>query len=151
MTLKNIESKLALMPIRDQIDLLEKALKQMPGQMEFTPVHHFSKGIYARELFIPAGTIIVGKIHKYENLNTVVGDITVLTEEGVKRLTGYNTFTSPPGTKRVGYAHKDTVWMCVHATEETDLEKLEEELIAKTYDDVCLDYIEIEAIEGGCE
>jgi len=137
------------LPIRAKIDRIEAAMKQMEGQLDLPPVHHFSKGLYARELFIPKGTLIVGKIHKYECLNTMLGDISVLTEEGVKRLTGFHTFTSAPGVKRVGYTHKDTIWICYHASEETNLEKLEDELIAKTYDDVALDTIEIEALTGG--
>jgi hypothetical protein len=43
---------------------------------------------------------------------------------------------SKPGIKRVGYAHEDTVWITVHPTDETDLDKLEENLIAKSFDEV---------------
>jgi hypothetical protein len=39
---------------------------------------------------------------------------------------------SKPGIKRAGYAHSDTVWICIHPTDETDLEKLEEHFIAQT-------------------
>ncbi len=134
---------------RAKIASIEAYLKSLPDQLDLPPVHHFSKGLYARELFIPKHTIIVGKIHKYENLNTMMGDISVLTEDGIKRLTGLHTFTSPPGVKRVGWTHEDTTWICYHATEETDLDKLEDELIAKTYDEVCLTTVEIEALTGG--
>jgi hypothetical protein len=141
--------EIANLPIREKIDRIEKFLKNLPDQMDIPPVHHFSKGLYARELFIPKHTLIVGKIHKYQCLNTMIGDISVLTEDGVKRLTGVKTFTSPPGVKRVGWTHSDTMWICYHATEETDLDKLEDELIAKTYDEVCLETIDIEALTGG--
>ncbi len=122
--------------IREQIAKLETALLKLP-QVETPITHRFSKGIYAREMFIPKGTLLIGKIHKFENLNIISqGDISVLTEEGVKRIKAPCTIVSPPGAKRVGYAHEDTTWTCIHATEETDLEKIEEEVIAKTFEDV---------------
>jgi hypothetical protein len=43
---------------------------------------------------------------------------------------------SRPGTKRVGYAHEDTIWTTIHATEETDMEKVEKELIAADYEEI---------------
>jgi hypothetical protein len=35
--------------------------------------------------------------------------------------------------------HEDTIWTTVHATDETDLEKLEEEIIAKTFEELEMD------------
>lgn len=120
---------------RGKILALEDAMRQMP-QVEIPPVHYFSKGLYAREIFIPKGTLLTGKIHKTEHLNIISkGDISVVTEEGTKRIQAPFTMVAKPGTKRVGYAHEDTVWTTIHATEETDLEKIEHELIAPTFED----------------
>ena len=104
---------------------------------EVCPVkHHFSKGIYAREMFIPAGVVIIGKIHKHRHLSIISrGVVSVLTEEGVKKLTGPITFESFPGAKRVVYCHEDTTWTTLHLTEETEIDKLEDDIIAKTYED----------------
>ena len=44
------------------------------------------------------------------------------------------TIISQPGTKRVGYAHVDSIWTNYHATKETDVEKIEAELVTETYD-----------------
>jgi len=121
---------------REFILAVEGRMRELPAQMEIEPVHHFSKGIYARELRIPAGTLLTGKIHKFENLNIISqGDISVFTEEGVKRIQAPCTIVSPPGTKRIGYAHTDTVWTTIHATEETGLEALESELIAASFEE----------------
>ena len=121
---------------REFILAVEGKMRELPGQMEIEPIHHFSKGIYARELRIPAGTLLTGKIHKFENLNIISqGDISVFTEEGVKRIQAPCTLVSPPGTKRIGYAHTDTVWTTIHATEETDLQALESELIAASFEE----------------
>lgn len=118
---------------RKKICDLESAILEFP-QLDLPLVHRFSKGIYARELFIPKGTVLVGKIHRHENLNIISqGDITVLTEEGAKRVKAPYSCVSPPLTKRIGYAHEDTVWTTIHASDETDLGKLEDELILKEF------------------
>jgi quercetin dioxygenase-like cupin family protein len=121
--------------IREKLARLEAAL--FAGQTVELPVkHHFSRGVYARELFIPKGTVLVGKIHKYSQINIVSrGDISVLTEDGIKRVKAGDTIVSEPGIKRAGYAHEDTVWTTIHGTHETDLEKLEQELIAASFED----------------
>ena len=55
---------------------------------------------------------------------------------GLKRIVGPCTMVSTAGTKRALYAHEDTTWTTIHANpdEERDIEKLEDFIIAKTYD-----------------
>jgi quercetin dioxygenase-like cupin family protein len=114
---------------REAIVRLENEIRQLP-QESIEPVHRFSEGVYAREITIPAGCVLTGKVHKTVHLNIISkGDITVWTEEGMKRIKAPFTLVSQPGTKRVGYAHEDTVWTTIHGTHETDLEKLEQDLI----------------------
>tara|TARA_R100001530_G_C4315947_1_gene154389 strand:- start:1197 stop:1688 length:492 start_codon:yes stop_codon:yes gene_type:complete len=101
--------------------------------------HTFSDGIYVREIFIPAGMFIVGKIHKHDHPNFLLsGEVTVVTEDGIEDLKGPLSIMSKAGTKRALYAITDLVWITVHAnpTNTEDLKELEEEIIAPTY----LDY-----------
>jgi hypothetical protein len=99
--------------------------------------HVFAPGAYGRTLSFPRGAIIVGKIHKHAHLNVLSkGDVLVFTESGgLERLIGPKTMVSPPGTKRALLALEDTVWTTVHLTDETDLEKIEEHVIAKSYEE----------------
>lgn len=121
--------------LRIKIERLEGMMKQVEAQVEIEPVHHFAKGLYAREIFIPKGTLLTGKIHKEEHLNIISkGEISVLTEQGPQRVKAPCTIVSKPGTKRVGYAHEDTVWITIHATQETEVEKIDEELVVDTYE-----------------
>lgn len=114
---------------REAINALELEMFKHP-QLEIQVKHYFSPGIYAREVFIPAGTLVTGQIHKYEHLNIMSqGDMSVMTEDGMKRVKAPFTIVSPAGTKRIAYTHSDTVWTTIHATDETDLNKLEAELI----------------------
>jgi hypothetical protein len=113
-------------PTHEQIIRLEREIDKLP-QVELPVRHYFTPGLYAREMTIPAGTVLTGKIHKTTHLNIVsAGDITVWTEDGMKRIQAPFTFISYPGTKRVGMTHSETVWTTLHVTEETDLEVLED-------------------------
>ena len=143
-----VERRLA---IRHFISEAERKIALMPP---VDPVmrHHFSKGIYAREMFIPAGTVLTGKIHRHEHLNIIsCGDISVLTEEGPRRIVAPYTVVSAPGTKRLGYAHADTVWTTIHATHETDLELLEEEFITQEYEPILVERFTEDAICLGAQ
>lgn len=116
-------------PTREQIIKLEQALKTLP-QLEIETNHYRVAGLYAREIRIPAGTILTGKVHKAEHLNIVSqGEIIVWTEAGMKHIKAPFVLPSYPGAKRVGLALVDTVWVTIHATDKTDLDELEEELI----------------------
>ena len=94
-----------------QVDRLEAAIRRQLPLLDLPPVHHFADGIYARELFIPAGTLLTGKIHKTQHINIISkGKITVWSAfEGVKIVEAPCTFVAEPGTRRVGYAHEDTI------------------------------------------
>jgi hypothetical protein len=97
---------------------------------------------YAREMLIPKGTLIIGKIHRHEHLNFIAkGKVTVFTEFGQKDLEGPCTFVSEIGLKRAVYALEDTLWTTVHLTEfvgEENLDKIESEVISPSYNDMGL-------------
>lgn len=115
-------------PTLPQIYDLEKLILDGP-QVDLPIRHYFAPGLYAREMFIPAGTVLTGAVHKTEHISLFVGDITVLTDGGMKRLTGHHTITSKPGAKRVGYAHADTWCTGFFPTDKTDLAELENDLV----------------------
>ncbi len=115
--------------------------------------HLFAPDIYVRTIFIPAGTYIVGKIHKHAHANILSkGRVTVVTESGgLEHLEGPVQMVSEPGTKRAVYAHTDVVWTTIHPnpTNTEDLQELEEATIAKTYEEYLLmnNEIEVPSIE----
>jgi len=109
------------------------------GDNELCPLKHsFSDGIYVREIKIPAGMYIVGKIHKHEHPNFLLsGIVDVVTEQGTTTLEGPLSMISPAGTKRALYAKTDLVWITVHSnpTNTQDLKELESIVIADSYDE----------------
>ena len=98
--------------------------------------HHFAEGSYAREMFIPAGSMIIGKIHRHSHVNVISkGRIFVATEFGSEVLEAPHTFVSQPGTKRAVYALTDTIWTTIHVVgDERDLAKIEAIVIAPDYE-----------------
>ncbi|MBD1412794.1 hypothetical protein NUJ30_08760 [Burkholderia contaminans] len=116
----------------DYVNRLEAEVSKLP-QAACPVWHHFAPGLYARQMFIPAGTVLTGAVHKTEHLCIVSGDIDVTTDDGVRRITAQQlVIKSAPGAKRAGFTHADTFWTTVHATDETDLDKLVVELTEST-------------------
>ncbi len=121
-------------------NLLE--LQAAMGQSDLPTVdcplqHSFIDGVYVRTINIPAGTMLVGKIHKHSHANILSkGEVLVITEDGGREhLKGPLTMVSPAGCKRAVKALTDTTWTTIHRTDETDLDKIEDCVIAKTYED----------------
>jgi hypothetical protein len=119
---------------RAQLYALQAAIGDLPP-VDFPLQHVFAPGVYARTIFIPAGSVLVGKIHKHKHVNILSqGEVTVVTEAGgTEKLVGPLTMVSEPGTKRAVFAHTDTTWTTIHLTDSTDLAVIEDEVIAKTY------------------
>lgn len=117
-------------PSYEQLRELEHAMLTQLEPAEAPVEHHFAYGIYGREMFIPAGTMLTGKIHRFSTMNILLeGEITVTTPDGMKRLSAPAIFTSPPGCKKAGYAHTDVRWVNVHPTKLTDVASIERKFI----------------------
>lgn len=123
--------------MRQSIVAAESALLADPNHITQPPTRHiFAQGLYAREVTLPAGWAGVGKVHCQEHLFMVTkGDLSVLTDEGPIRVQAPYVLVTKPGAKRVMYAHEETVLMTVHATTETDVEKLEADLVANSFEE----------------
>jgi len=121
---------LPVKPTYDQIRALEHEIAKLPA-VETPLTHHFADGVYGREMFIPAGTVITGKIHRTATLNILLSGELHITGEGgeVKRITAPQVFVTEPGTKKVCYAHTDARFMNVHPTKLRDLSAIEAKFI----------------------
>ena len=113
---------------------------------QMNPVKHtFAGGCYIREIFNPAGMVLVTKIHKKEHpFFLMKGKMSILTEDGVKTVEAPHNGVTKPGTKRVIFTHEDCVFITVHATDKTTPEEVEEDVIAKDFNDkdISLDDVE---------
>lgn len=105
-------------------------MKKRP-QVEIPTKHYYSPGIYAREITVPAGVILMGMLHKCPQMNILSkGTIRVLVDNEIKELTAPFTVMSPAGTKRIAFTVTEVVWTTVLHTFKTDPEDIEKEFIA---------------------
>jgi hypothetical protein len=123
-----------MMDVREAVEQIEDAMQGMPPA--FLPIkHYFANGMYAREMTMPAGAIVTGAIHKTTHFCILSqGRVRVMSEDGIDEFVAPAIIISQPGTKRAIHALEDTVWTNIHATNETDLDKLVEELTESTVD-----------------
>lgn len=118
--------------IRQKVFKAEACMLQIP-QIKLEHFDHFSYGLYARELKIPKDCVIVGKLHKYPQLNILAeGEIEVLVDDEIKYLKAPIVISSSAGTKRIARALTDVTWITIHATNETNVDKIEEYFIAQS-------------------
>jgi quercetin dioxygenase-like cupin family protein len=121
--------------LRRKIDELQETMKAMP-QTEIPVKNTFSGGVYAREIMIPKGTVVIGKVHLTEHLNICLkGDLTFLTIDGPKRMKGPAMFSAPAGTKKLAYANEDSIWVNVHPAISNDPEEIVEAITVDSFAD----------------
>ena len=114
------------------IEKLEATLLELP-QIDCPLTHRFAPGVYLREIFMPAGTFVIGHEHKTEHFNVVIQGCALVTIDGeVQEIVAPRTFVSGAGVRKVLYIQEDMIWQTIHPTRETDLLKLEDELITKS-------------------
>lgn len=113
----------------DKVQALQNQMLKLP-QIELPTEHIFHGGMYCRQVWRPAGCVIVGKVHKKEHFYMVVaGTVRVTTDEGVQELTGPFLLCSKPGTKRAVYAVTDALCMTIHRADSDTVEAVEAELV----------------------
>ena len=94
--------------------------------MESELRHHFAAGLYAKEYFLPKGWAVPQHVHSYSHLS-------ILAEgEVVVDVDGEHTFYKAPACieiqadkSHVIITQTDTVWYCIHATEEAEAEDMD--------------------------
>lgn len=99
-------------------------------QLDIPVVHHFAPGVYLREMHAVAGSVIVGKTHRYDHACILSkGKVTVASEHGTTTLEAPYTFVAKAGAKRAFYVHADAIWTTVHPIQTTDLDAIERDVI----------------------
>lgn len=98
--------------------------------------HTFSDGVYAREIFMPKGQIVVGHVHNTRHLNIVsTGKARVYSEGTITEIVAPYTFESNKGARKVLYIEEDMFWTTIHVTDKTDIKELFDILVDKEASD----------------
>ena len=94
--------------------------------------HHFSPGLYAKEMHLPAQHFATSHKHEYDHISHLAAGRVVVRANGVEQ-----EYTAPAFIMiRAHVEHEitaieDATWFCIHETDETDLSNIDEVLIEK--------------------
>lgn len=133
---------------KGRLDELELELRNHK-QIECPLIHRFTPGMYIREIYMPANTLIVSKIHKTIHPFFIMkGIVEVKINDGEwERLEAPYSGVTVPGTRRVLFIVEDCVWATVHLND-NDTENLEEleEMIIQRHENPLLQPLKKEVI-----
>ena len=128
-------SNLAELGTMPDILRIEQEIGAMP-QVTLPVEHYQIDGVYVRSLFLPAGTLLTGKIHNFENIAILAqGTIRVSNGTDAYVLTAPRIIVDKPGVKRIGYAETDVTFITVHKTTNTEIDDIEKELVSDTFEE----------------
>jgi hypothetical protein len=120
----------------EKIDELEKVMVDNFEPINCPLNHRFTNGLYVREIFMPAGTLITSKIHKTQHQYFVLqGAVSVWIDEGEEHYikAPYIGITEA-GTRRVLYIWEDCIWATAHPNPDNENEEEIEERIIQKHD-----------------
>lgn len=112
------------------VDALELEMSKFPG-LECPLAHEFLPGFYVRSILMPAGSIVTSKVHATRHPYHVAhGRLTVVSwPNGTERIEGPHWGMTEPGTRRALFVKEETLWTTFHATDLTDVEAIEDEIL----------------------
>jgi len=92
--------------------------------------HYFGAGVYAKETRIPAGNVLVQHKHKFDHLSILAsGSIELMVDDERKIVHAPACLTIQANKHHGVKSLTDVVWYCIHSTDCTDTNKIDEVLI----------------------
>lgn len=123
---------------RERIMALEQAMQGAPEaeQAWHDTQHHFAPGLYARVLYVAAGTVFTGALHKTRHFySLMLGRVSVVDSHGNRQeISAPHLGITEPGTKRAVYVHEDAIWVNFHPTDKTDPDEIIAEITAESFE-----------------
>lgn len=136
---QQLQKRSGILELEGALMEFEDGENVVKGDSEVFPLKHtFTDGIYIRQMSMKKDSFVIGKIHKHNHVwFLLTGEISVADENDTVDYIAPCYVEAPAGSKRMIYAHKDSIWVNVHAnpTDTRDLEELEELIIAKDYEE----------------
>jgi len=114
---------------RQKVERLQEEISKLP-QYEPETTHTFHAGMYCREVFFQADSLVVGRVHKKEHFFLVVYGTVLITEDtDAVEITGPKLVKGMPGVKRSVYMVTDALLTTFHVTDPKSVEDVEDELM----------------------
>lgn len=93
--------------------------------------HCFSAGVYAKRIQFAAGQVAVSHVHRFDHLSILAaGRVRLIADGTTTEYAAPAEIVIQAGHEHALEAITDAVWYCVHATDETDAERIDAALIA---------------------
>ena len=113
---------------------LAELMTEREGHFEVDPQieHHFSDGLYAKRMVIPKGFEAGQHAHKFSHLSILAkGRVLVKTDGSQKEYVAPACIEIVAGVNHAIQALEDSEWFCIHATDEKDVENIDQVLIER--------------------
>lgn len=101
-------------------------------ELDAIPIRHFfGAGTCIKETFLLAGETLVQHRHHYDHLSYLVSGTVEVAVDGQKRkVVGPACMTIEAGKHHGVKALTDAVWLCIHGTDATDADMVDQVVIA---------------------
>lgn len=115
----------------DLIDFLELKMVEQLDMIEIPVNHRVTEGMYTREAYAPAQTLLTSMRHKTDHQFIISKGSVIVFTDGL----GWNRMDAPfhgetkKGTRRLIYVLDDVVWTSLHPTDKTDVSEIEQDLV----------------------
>jgi quercetin dioxygenase-like cupin family protein len=93
--------------------------------------HYFSGREYAKKALLQKGMCAQQHVHDYDHLSIFSGHVLVEVDGVAQEYKGIDCLTIAAGKAHKVTALEDSVWFCIHATDETDPEKVDDVILNK--------------------
>jgi quercetin dioxygenase-like cupin family protein len=94
--------------------------------------HHFSDGLYAKQVIMGKGDRVMKHTHSYSHLSVIAfGCVDVICDGSRSRHWAGECLEIKAGLAHEIVAVEDSVWFCIHQTDEKDHEKVDKVLVEK--------------------
>jgi hypothetical protein len=123
-----------LLAEKEFMDEIEKRMLDLPENLkvDFPVEHFFGPQLYIRQMLGLKGHFAIGHEHLTEHVNIILtGSLIVFNGDSSFQINAPYMFNSPPGRKAAFFL-EDTIWLNIHITDETDIDKIEDIFIKKS-------------------
>lgn len=98
------------------LDALERQMLAIGAPVELPVIHRFTPGLYAREIFMPAGTLLTSRVHNTEHPYVVISGVArvYIPGVGLQRLEAGHVGITKAGTRRLLFIEEDCRWITFH-------------------------------------
>ncbi len=108
----------------DKLNQIERRIAEYP-QVECPLEHVFTPNLYSRKIFMPAGSLITSRIHRFEHPFVILRGKVGVWNDGEWDLFESGHFgVTKSGSRRLLYTYEDTEWVTFHVTDKTDPDEL---------------------------